>query len=327
MQRARINDVKTATRARSRAVRGRAQQIRSVRDRPQAKRLEDVRRLPTPVKSRPAPSPSPLTHFSRVRLRQMGELATLQLGTRNPQKPRLGHRVVLMYSLATLMFVSGMSVTLYTVFVNRDVGERLDSLSDANGAFGVSQVSEVAGVSSAGNDSPSAPSTPDVPSEERPTLDNYFAHTVSPTQPRYIRVPDLSVDARVGRVGLTSEGAVGVPGGIYDVGWYGDSLPSNPAGAMLMVGHYSGPTQQGVFYDLADLKAGSEVEIEQGDGTKHMFKVVETYTYDVADVDMVKAITSADNSKLGLNIITCGGDFDSSSWQYQERTLVRAIKV
>ena len=95
---------------------------------------------------------------------------------------------------------------------------------------------------------------------------------------------------------------------------------------MLVDGHVSGPTKRGVFYDIKKLHSGDEIVIERGDGFKTTFVVSKVVTTKANEVDMAALLRSADENKLGLNLITCGGTFNSKTNSFESRVQVFAVK-
>ncbi len=168
-----------------------------------------------------------------------------------------------------------------------------------------------------------------LPNEYEVTPADVDKHQVAPDKPRFIRIPSIGVDTtRVLETGLTDDGAVETPEGIYDTSWFnGSAKITDETGAIFVVGHYVGPNEAGVFFNLEDLNKGDIIEIEQGDGTKSFFKVVEIIDYSINNVDMARSLAPVDPSKLGLNLMTCGGNWDAGIQQYDRRTLVRTVRI
>ncbi len=162
------------------------------------------------------------------------------------------------------------------------------------------------------------------PDEERP--DNLAAYSVPAAQPRYIRIAEIGVEARVRRLGVDAKSQLLAPANIHDAGWYEDSAkPGDAGGAILIDGHVHGPSQPGVFYDLKKLQPGSLIQLERGDGKKLSFKVVKLQSYESGEVDMAAALTPAVPGKVGLNVITCDGKLKPGTTEYQKRLIVFAV--
>jgi sortase (surface protein transpeptidase) len=166
-------------------------------------------------------------------------------------------------------------------------------------------------------------------SEDPITDDQYKNHSVPADQARYLRIGSVGVKAIVSPVDTTKVGAVDVPKSIFAAGWYDQSSkPMDLAGAMLVVGHYSGSTRaRGIFGKLEKAKKGDVIEVETGDARVRKFSIVSATQYPYDKIDMAKALTPTDTNKLGLSLITCSGEFKKSIDTYDQRLLVRAIAV
>lgn len=166
--------------------------------------------------------------------------------------------------------------------------------------------------------------------EEKPTEEERSAYEVAPGLPRALSIPSLGLtDARVIEVGLTDEGDMDAPDSIHDVGWYtGSKKPGAGEGAVLMDGHVSGVNDpEGVFYNLKGITVGEEIIVEKGDGSKVKYAVRETETKAIEEVDMAKMMRSIDAEHEGLNLITCGGEYDTDRQLYVDRVLVYAVRT
>ncbi|MCA9343244.1 class F sortase [Candidatus Saccharibacteria bacterium] len=76
-----------------------------------------------------------------------------------------------------------------------------------------------------------------------------------------------------------------------------------------------------MFKQLKDLSAGDEFEIELGDGSVKYYKVIDTKQVSEAESASV-LFSQSPNVKNQVNLITCGGNFDSNSDQYEDRIIV-----
>ena len=106
-------------------------------------------------------------------------------------------------------------------------------------------------------------------------INNY---KVAADLPRVIRINKINVEARVLPMGVNDDGSMQSPLNAGDAGWYTGSVLPGQLGAATIVAHASGPTREGLFAYLDELKAGDTVEIERGDGTKVTYSVVKTET-------------------------------------------------
>ncbi len=218
------------------------------------------------------------------------------------------------YGMAVMLFVVGMGVAASGFVSTTKANEQIEAIGEVLESGDEQAINRLGSA---------------LPSEDPVAEVDISQYTVAPEQPRYIRIPSIGVGTtRVLNTGLTADNEVDVPKGIYDTSWYnGSAKITDEKGAMFVVGHYVGPNKAGIFFNLEDMKKGNIVEIEQGDGTKSFFKVVEITDYSIDNVDMVKSLAPADPDKLGLNLMTCGGGWDVGIQKYDRRTLVRTVKI
>ena len=157
-------------------------------------------------------------------------------------------------------------------------------------------------------------------------------HTVPADQPRYISIPSLGVeDTRVFAVGVTATNQLEAPKNISDAVWYRKSAnPGQGYGAVLMDGHNGGITRNGVFAKLGTLETGAKITVERGDGKAFTYQVVENQSMPLEEVNktgMTMMMKSADETKEGLNIITCDGNWVPRYQQFDRRIMLRAVRV
>ncbi len=141
-----------------------------------------------------------------------------------------------------------------------------------------------------------------------------------------VRIPRVGIDAPIETKTVDGTGAMQNPHGPESVAWYDFSAKPGNVGNIVMAGHVDyyndGPA---VFWHLKDLKAGDRVEIAVASG--------ETFIYEVASLNYYTAATAPVSDIIGptldetLTMITCGGSFDSSQLEYDERLVVKATRV
>jgi LPXTG-site transpeptidase (sortase) family protein len=139
--------------------------------------------------------------------------------------------------------------------------------------------------------------------------------------PARLKIPKLNVDAVVLSVGLTKDGAMGVPEGPTDVAWF--DLGSRPGekGSAVIAGHFGWKNNiPAVFDSLGTLKKGDLVSIEDETGTTTTFVVRELRTYgenqDASDV------FDSNDGKAHLNLVTCQGIWNKNKKSYSQRLVV-----
>lgn len=156
----------------------------------------------------------------------------------------------------------------------------------------------------------------------RPSKKALATYQVAPSLPRYIIIPKIDVNARVGSVGLTASGAIGTPSNVYDTDWFNQSSKPGETGAMLIDGHISSWNANGVFYNLHQLQPGDVIEIQRGDGKMFTYKVSEVKIYDKNSVNMKSVLAPIDPSRPGLNLISCYGDVIKGTNEFNKRIVV-----
>lgn len=225
------------------------------------------------------------------------------------KKPTKRHAL---HGMAALLFVAGVAVSVEGWLANQTVKTQATVLS--------AQVDKKEG------EAPEAqPTGRDALSESKPA--SVSGYKVAPGLPRAIKIPVLGVNARVLHLGVKKDNSLAAPSSIYDAGWYTSSArPTDAGGAILIDGHVHGPTKPGVFFNLKKLKGGEEIVLERGDGQALTFVVRHVETVAVEQVDMLKLLNSVEPGRLGLNLITCGGEYDAKNTEYKSRTMVFAAQ-
>ena len=222
-------------------------------------------------------------------------------------KPSRPSRSTVLTAMAATVFLVGITVSL--------VGFRTNNVAQAQ----VEKINkQVSASTTTGTGDASPPGTTPV------NASMLAAYTVAPELARYIRIPKLGVDARVLQVGVTSTGALATPTNVFDTAWYKNSAKPGQPGATLIDGHVSSWTTNGVFYGIKDLRAGDTIEIEKGDGSKLEYTVNKMVAYDVDKVDMQALVHPVTSGTSGLNLITCGGKYDSKAGEFTQRIAVFA---
>jgi LPXTG-site transpeptidase (sortase) family protein len=163
-----------------------------------------------------------------------------------------------------------------------------------------------------------------IPTEAAVSDKDKATYAVAPDLPRTISIDRIGVTARVLKLGLTKDGAVDAPKGIWDAGWYSGSAKPGTAGNMFIDGHISGPTMPAVFSKLKTLHEGDSIGIERGDGKKLTYKVSTVTTQKLADIDMAKVLAGPGGESL--TIMTCGGNYQGN-YTYDSRVIVVAKRV
>lgn len=169
-------------------------------------------------------------------------------------------------------------------------------------------------------------------SESPIPIEKINEYTVAAMNPRYISIPDLNITkTRVMTVGITETGQLDMPKNINDVAWYNKSVtPGQGSGAVLISGHSTGYSKEGVFVKLDTLPLGSKIILERGDGKMFTYEVVENKSLTLAEVNKVgmkDMMFSAQSDKEGLNLISYSGRYIPKDKVFDHRIMLRAVRI
>lgn len=178
-----------------------------------------------------------------------------------------------------------------------------------------------------------APISAPIPLPEEPQADADTDTAVEPVPvseptgaPARIQIPSIGVNALVEQVGLTAEGAMGVPRDPQNTAWYAFGPRPGDVGSAAIAGHvdwFGGASA--VFTDLHNLKAGDVITVVNDLGESVNFTVREIKLFD-ALADATEVFVSNDGS-AHLNLITCDGVWNQETQQYSERLVVFADEM
>jgi len=240
--------------------------------------------------------------------REVNKKRTIRLLPFHFSRPRLISTMG--YSLALLAIVVGGILTVKTMQTNAESKAQVAQLKQEAEAITSGQ-SSTAKTQTAGSNSPTT-----------------VAYSVAPDLPKYISIPKLGIhNVKIIQVGLTKDGAVGAPVTATSTAWYnGSAKPGDAKGAMFIDGHVMGEANgSAVLTALKTLIAGDTITITRGDDKAFTFEVVKKATIAVDAIDMAEMLRSVDTTKLGLNLMTCGGTYDKKTQSFDHRTEVFAV--
>lgn len=160
-----------------------------------------------------------------------------------------------------------------------------------------------------------------------PPPGSVFADPLAASLPVHIDIPDADIHADVMKVGLGSDGSVGVPplNEAQRAAWYDKSPTPGEVGPSIIDAHVDSRETRGfrgAFYNLGVVQPGELIQVTRAD------HVVATFTVDsVQQAPKDKFPTSrvyGSVSYAALRLITCGGDFDYAKNTYEDNTIVYA---
>lgn len=147
-------------------------------------------------------------------------------------------------------------------------------------------------------------------------------HQANPGIPIRLTIPKINVNAVVESVGITQNGAIGVPKGPATTAWFNLGPRPGDNGSAVITGHY-GYWKIGVgsvFDNLNKLVKGDKIYVEDENGTKFTFVVRESAIYD----PQAKAslVLYSDDGKAHLNLVTCGGTWIPAQKTFSNRLVI-----
>ncbi|GAA3247573.1 hypothetical protein GCM10017691_56970 [Pseudonocardia petroleophila] len=148
------------------------------------------------------------------------------------------------------------------------------------------------------------------------------ATALAGSRPERVVIPALDVDGAMMDLGLQDDGTMEVPPDGTTAGWYSLSPTPGEIGPAVLAAHVDWKGEPGVFFRLRDTEPGDEVQVRRADGTTAVFTVdrVEQYAKDSFPSDAVYG----DVDRAELRLITCGGEFDDGSGDYEDNIVVYA---
>jgi LPXTG-site transpeptidase (sortase) family protein len=144
---------------------------------------------------------------------------------------------------------------------------------------------------------------------------------IAKIQPR-LKIPKIKVDAILESVGLTPDGAVGVPKGPTNAAWFNISPKPGDSGSAVVTGHY-GVWKNGtptIFNNLSKLKSGDKIYVKDENNKTITFVVRKIKIY--GPKDNVSEVFTAADGKSHLNLITCQGPWNKATKSYPRRLVV-----
>lgn len=165
-----------------------------------------------------------------------------------------------------------------------------------------------------------APPTPTtewkMPDDPYPTFAGTLPPTATPwrgTNPTYIRIPDIDLEAPIVPIGWKTVQVRGTPQAMWDVpdwraaGWHEISVPLRVIGNTVLNGHNT--TKGEVFRDLYKLKAGALIMVDGEDGGVYTYTVQEVLILPEAgqplEVRIANAAYTQPTDDERLTLVTC----------------------
>lgn len=142
-------------------------------------------------------------------------------------------------------------------------------------------------------------------------------------EPLGVRIPRVSLDARIEAVGVADDGTVEIPADADAAGWYRHgSPPGAPAGSAVLIGHVDSRTGDlGAFAKLYDVRAGDTVTVARESAPPVRYEVT---AREVVDKERLPADVFRRAGRPVLTLITCAPPYDRERGDYRRNLVVYA---
>jgi hypothetical protein len=143
--------------------------------------------------------------------------------------------------------------------------------------------------------------------------------------PVLLTIPAIGLAVSVSEVGLNPDGTVEVPTDVQQPGWFQLGPSPGQLGSAVILGHvdsYRGPA---VFFQLGSLVDGEQVQVSLADGAVANFAISTVAMYSKTQFPDDQVYASHGYSALQL--VTCGGTFDTQTGHYLSNIVVYSSLV
>jgi len=144
--------------------------------------------------------------------------------------------------------------------------------------------------------------------------------------PIRIEIPKININTTFEHVGLTTDGAMDIPKGPAEVGWYDLGPRPGEIGSAIVAGHFGWKNGIPAVFDHLDrLEKGDKLYVDDENGVRTTFVVRESRTYD-QNADASNVFVAGDGN-AHLNLITCQGVWNKNQKSYSKRLVVFTDKI
>jgi sortase (surface protein transpeptidase) len=138
--------------------------------------------------------------------------------------------------------------------------------------------------------------------------------------PVALSIPAIGLSVPLSQLGLNPDGTVQVPTDFQEPGWFEPGPSPGQLGSAVILGHvdsYQGPA---VFFLLRTLLTGDHVDVTLADGTIADFAVYTVVQYSKSGFP--SQLVYDPHGYSALQLVTCGGTFDSQTGHYLSNIVV-----
>jgi hypothetical protein len=138
--------------------------------------------------------------------------------------------------------------------------------------------------------------------------------------PVALRIPAIGISVLVSQLGLNPDQSVQVPTDFQVPGWYELGPSPGQIGSAVILGHIDSHEGPAIFFNLRQLVVGDGVDVTLADGVVADFAVTSVAMY-LKDQFPAQQVYGS-HSYSGLQLVSCGGSFDSETGHYLSNIVV-----
>ncbi len=138
--------------------------------------------------------------------------------------------------------------------------------------------------------------------------------------PVSLSIPAIGLNTPLSELGLNANHTIEVPSSFQVPGWYKFGPSPGQRGSAVILGHVDSYLGPAVFFKLRDLRPGDRVNVTLADRVIAHFEVRQIATYQKSSFPALQVYGSHGYS--GLQLVTCGGIFDSQTGHYLSNVVV-----
>jgi sortase (surface protein transpeptidase) len=143
---------------------------------------------------------------------------------------------------------------------------------------------------------------------------------VARSEPVSLTIPAIRVSVPLVGLGLNPDGTVEVPTDFDEAGWYRLGPTPGQRGSAVILGHVDSYRGEAVFFRLKLLRPGDLVDVGLANGATVRFAVTYVATY--PKPQFPAAFVYGDHGISALQLVTCGGEFDTHARSYLSNVVV-----
>ncbi len=140
-------------------------------------------------------------------------------------------------------------------------------------------------------------------------------------------IPAIEIDQATVPGKLDAENAMLAPDKAFDIAYYDFSARPGQGNAVF-AGHLDYiHIGAAALWRLRDIRPGDEVQLQLADGMQLRYRVTTNKLLDPTATKDWNTVLGQTGAPDEVTVVTCDGDFDSSTHEYSERRVVQAVRI